>query len=283
MVIMMENESQSELIGNPDTPNVNALALDYGLATESYSIGHPSLPNYLELLSGSNYGVTDDNAPSSENIPAGAQTLVNQLATAGISWKAYMESMPSAGYTGGNTTAAGGQYYQHHNPFVYFSAVTSLSDFSANVVPSTNIVSDLNSATSPSFVWITPNGADDMHDGQTNADGDVNPSVGDAWLGSFVSQVQSTAWYTHGGRIVVEWDEGMDSDTSGIGNAGEGGGGHIITLVVSAALKSHPQQDATPVNTAGVLRSLEAAYGLPYLADASDAANGNIDALLDFT
>jgi hypothetical protein len=34
------------------------------------------------------------------------------------------------------------------------------------------------------------------------------------------------------------------------------------------------------VNTAGVLRSIEGAYGLPYLADASDSANGNIDALL---
>jgi hypothetical protein len=107
--------------------------------------------------------------------------------------------------------------------------------------------------------------------------------VGDAWLGNFVSQVQSTAWYGQGGKIVVEWDEGMDSDSSGIGSAGKGGGGHIITIVVSAALKTHPQQDPTPVNTAGVLRSIEGAYGLPYLADASDAANGNIDALLGAT
>jgi len=35
------------------------------------------------------------------------------------------------------------------------------------------------------------------------------------------------------------------------------------------------------VNTAGVLRSIESVFGLPYLADASDAASGNIDALLD--
>ncbi len=281
MVVMMENESQNELIGSPDAPNTNALADQYGEATNSYAIAHPSLPNYLELLSGSDSGVTDDGTPSSEGIPASTTTLANQLEKAGISWKAYMESMPSAGYTGGDTTCCGGQYYQHHNPFVYYPSVTSLPDFTSRMVPSTSIMGDLDSPAPPDFVWVTPNGADDMHDGPTNANGDVNPSVGDAWLGSFVSQVQSTGWYAQGGRIVVEWDEGADSDTSGVGHAGGGGGGHIVTIVVSAALKAKPQQDATPVNTAGVLRSIEGAYGLPHLADAADPSNGNIDSLLD--
>ncbi len=282
MVIMMENESETELLGSPDAPNVNALAAEYGLATESYSVDHPSLPNYLELLSGSTYGVSDDGTPSSDPISSSAQTLVNQLETAGISWKAYMESMPSAGYTGGDTTSGGGQYYQHHDPFVYFPSITSLPDFDSNLVPSTNIMSDLSSSTPPDFVWMTPNGTDDMHDGQTNAAGDVDPSVGDAWLGNFVSQVQDTSWYAQGGNILVEWDEGVDSDTSGVGTASVGGG-HIITLDISAALKADPQQDSTPVNTAGILHSIEDAYGLPYLADAADASNGNIDSLLDAT
>ena len=281
MVVVMENESQNELIGSPDAPNTNALADEYGVATQSYAIAHPSLPNYLELLSGSDYGVTDDGAPSSEGIPASAPTLANELEKAGISWKAYMQSMPSAGYTGGDTTCCGGQYYQHHNPFVYYPSVTSLPDFASKMVPSTSIMSDLDSPAPPDFVWVTPNGADDMHDGPTNANGDVNPAVGDTWLGSFVAQVQATGWYTHGGRIVIEWDEGADSDTSGVGHAGGGGGGHIVTIVVSATLEAKPQQDAAPVNTAGVLRSIEGAYGLPYLADAADPSNGNIDALLD--
>ena len=281
MVVMMENESESELIRNPDAPKVNALATEYGVATQLYSVGHPSLPNYLELLSGSTYGVTDDGTPSSEGIAMGAPTLVNQLETAGISWKAYMESMPSAGYTGGDSTCCGGQYYQHHNPFVYFPSVTSLSDFGSNMVPSTNIMSDLNSSTPPDFVWMTPNGTDDMHDGPAGSSGDTNPSVGDAWLGNFVSQVQSTAWYGQGGNIIIEWDEGMGSDNTGVGNAGGGGGGQVVTLDVSSALKANPQQDSTPVNTAGILHSIEGAYGQPYLADAADAANGNIDTLLN--
>jgi phosphatidylinositol-3-phosphatase len=279
MVVMMENEGQGELIGNPAAPNTNALATHYGLATQSYSIGHVSLINYLELLSGSTYGVTADGTPSLEGVPSSAQTLVNQLETAGISWRAYMESMPSAGYIGGDTACCGGQYYQHHNPFVYFPSVTSLPDFNTNMVPSTNLLSDLNSPTPPDFVWMKPNGTDDMHDGPVNPNGDVNPSVGDAWLGTFVSQVQSTAWYAQGGNIIIEWDEGSPSDASGVGTAGVGGG-HIVTIDVSAALKASPQLDPKPVNAAGILHSIEGAYGLPYLADAAAAANGNIDALL---
>jgi len=281
MVVMMENESQGNLIGNPSAPNVNALAATYGIDSASYAVSHPSLPNYLEMLAGSTYGVTDDGAPSSEHIPAGAQTLVNELVTAGIPWRGYMESMPSDGYEGGDTTCCGGRYYEHHDPFVYFPAVTSLPSFSSDVVPCTALMGDLAGPNAPDFVWVTPNGTDDMHDGSTGANGEVDPAVGDAWLGSFVSQVQSTPWYAAGGRIVVEWDEGADADTTGLGSAGAGGGGQIVTLVLSAALRAHPQHDSTPVNTAGILRSIEQAYGVPFLGDAAQAGNGDIDSLLD--
>ena len=229
--------------------------------------------------------MTSDETPSSANISAGAQTLANQLQTAGISWRAYIEGIPTAGYSGddgGGVDPYGGDYYlQHHDPFVYFPAITSLPDFSADVVPlSTNFTTDLNSASPPAFVWVTPNAVDDMHDGPTNVDGDSDPSVGDAWLGNFVSQVESTGWYAQGGNIIIEWDEGTESDTSGIGSSGVDGGGHIVTIDVSAALKANPQQDATQVNTVGVLHSIESAYGLPYLGDAGDATNGSIDSLL---
>ncbi len=285
MVVMMENESYSDLIGNSAAPIMNQLAQDYGSATQSYAIGHPSLPNYIELLAGSNYGVTDDGTPQSEDISSSASTFANQLETAGISWRGYFESMPSDGYTGGDTGGTdpyGGEYYlQHHNPFVYFPAVTSLSDFDTNVVPlSTNFSTDLNSSSPPAFVWVTPNAVDDMHDGPLMADGDTVPTVGDAWIGNFIGGVQASSWYAAGGQIVIEFDEGLDSDTSGVGTAGEGGGGQIPTIVISSALAANPQQDATAVNTAGVLHSIEKLYGVPFLADAANTGNGNIDSLM---
>src|ERR1035437_3170270 len=290
MEIMMENEAYGDLIGNAAAPNINQLTQTYALATQSYAIGHPSLPNYLEMIAGSNYGVSDNGTPTSENIASTALTLANQFETAGISWRAYFESMPSAGYTGGDTGGGdpyGGEYYlQHHNPFVYFPATTSLADFDQNVVPlssASGVQSDLNAPSAPSFVWVTPNAVDDMHDGPMMADTSSVPTVGDAWLANFIAHVQSTSWYGAGGQIIVEWDEGLDSDTSGVGTAGEVGGGHILTLVISANLAASPIQYSTPFNTAGILHSVEATYGLFFLADAGNANNGTINALMGLT
>jgi acid phosphatase len=287
MEIMMENEAYGDVIGNAAAPNINQLTRTYALATHSYAIGHPSLPNYLEMIAGSNHGVSNDGTPRSEKIASTAPTLANQFETAGISWRAYFESMPSAGYTGGDTGGVdpyGGEYYlQHHNPFVYFPATTSLADFDQNVVPlssASSVQSDLNAPSAPDFVWVTPNAVDNMHDGPMMADTSSVPTVGDAWLANFIAHVQSTSWYGAGGQIIVEWDESFDSDTSGVGTAGEGGGGHILTLVISANLAASPSQYSTPFNTAGILHSVEATYGLPFLSNAGNASNGTINALM---
>lgn len=287
MEIMMENEAYGDLIGNVAAPNINKLTQTYALATQSYAIGHPSLPNYLEIIAGSNYGVNDDGTPRSEKIASTAPTLANQFETAGISWRAYFESMPSAGYTGGDTGGVdpygGESYLQHHNPFVYFPATTSLANFDQNVVPLSSVSSvqsDLNTPSAPDFVWVTPNAVDDMHDGPKMADTSSVPTVGDAWLANFIAHVQSTSWYGAGGQIIVQWDEGLDSDTSGVGTAGEGGGGHNLTLVISANLAASPIHYSTPFNTAGILHSVEATYGLSFLADSGNAKNGTINAMM---
>ena len=59
-VIVMENKESSQLIGSSKAPYLNALAQEYGLATNYYAIRHPSLPNYLALTGGSTFGVTSD-------------------------------------------------------------------------------------------------------------------------------------------------------------------------------------------------------------------------------
>jgi hypothetical protein len=255
MVVVMENKSASEVIGQSDQPYTNSLASTYGLATKSYGFGHPSLPNYLDLVSGSNQGVTDDAPPSSHSFPT-VPTLADQLSAAGVSAKAYAENLPS------DPTTNVGDYAVRHFPWVYFPH-TKLA-----IGDASSLVGDLNAANAPRFVWYTPNLINDEHDGTVQQ--------GDAFLSRFISQVQSTAWYGAGGVIIVEWDE-SDADNSGINGTG---GGHVATIVVSAALKAHPQQVSTPVDTAGILRSIEDAYGLPHLGAAGNAANGNIDALL---
>jgi hypothetical protein len=255
MVVMMENKGYSQVIGQSDQPFTNSLASGYGLATRSYAFGHPSLPNYIDIVSGSNQGVTDDNPPSSHNFP-GTPTLADQLSAAGRSAKAYAENLPA------DPTTSAGEYAVRHVPWEYFPHAK------ITVADGSSLLSDLNGAGAPDFVWYTPNLIDDEHDGTVQQ--------GDAFLSRFVPQVQSTAWYRAGGVIIVEWDE-SDADNAGINGTG---GGQVPTIVVSAALKAHPAQDLTPVDSAGVLRSIEDAYGLAHLGAAGNAANGNIDALI---
>jgi acid phosphatase len=255
MVVMMENKGLSQVIGQSDQPYTNSLANGYGLATESYAFGHPSLPNYLDIVSGSSQGVTDDNPPSSHRFPD-APTLADQLAGAGFSSKAYAENLPP------DPTASAGNYAVRHVPWEYFpGAKISVSDASS-------LLTDLNTADAPDFVWYTPNLIDDEHDGTVEQ--------GDAFLSRLIPSVQSTLWYRSGGEIIIEWDE-SDADNAGIDG---GDGGHIPTIVVSDALKAHPQKDSTPVDTAGILRSIEDAYGLAHLGAAANSSNGNIDTLL---
>lgn len=255
MVVMMENKSYSEVIGESSQPYTNSLAASYGLATNSYAYGHPSLPNYLDLVSGSSQGVTDDNDPSAHSFP-GALTLADQLASAGVTEGAYAENLPVAPST------SSGEYAVRHFPWEYFpNTKMPISDASS-------MLGDLNSSNPPDFVWYTPNLIDDEHDGTVQQ--------GDAFLSSFIPKVQATAWYRAGGRIIIEWDE-SDGDDSGINGAG---GGHIPTIVVSAALKSAPQKDIAPVDTAGILASIENTYGVGHLGQASNPENGNIDSML---
>lgn len=255
MVVMMENKNASQVVGQSDEPYTNSLASTYGLATNSYAFGHPSLPNYLDIASGSNQGVTDDNPPSSHDFPD-AVTLADQLVDAGFSAKAYAENLPS------DPRVNVGEYAVRHVPWEYFP------NAKISVVDASSLIGDLNGADAPDFVWYTPNLIDDEHDGTVEQ--------GDAFLSRLVPQVQSTSWYRAGGVIIVEWDE-SDSDNTGISGSG---GGHIPTIVVSAALKAHPEHDPTPVDTAGILGSIEDAYGLGHLGNAGAPTNGDIDSLL---
>ncbi len=266
MVVMMENQGYDQIIGNAALPYIDSLATDYGSATKSFSYAHPSLPNYLALASGSDQGVTVDEDPSSSGI-FNVPTLGSQLLGAGYSAKAYAENLPA------DASSDSGLYAVRHNPWEYFASSETLP-----VGNSTSLVSDLDGSSPPDFVWYTPNLTDDMHTGQPTDTETTELAGGETFLSGFIPSIQATPWYADGGKIIIEWDEALDSDTSGLNG---GSGGQVPTIVVSAALKSNPQQSATPVDTVGVLHSIEDTYGLPHLG--GDTADGNIEALLNPT
>ena len=169
-------------------PYFNSLARKYTDVTSWEGVGHPSLPNYLALISGSTQGVTSD--VTGISFP-GVATLGSQLSEAGIPWKAYMENMPGPASEEAEFEK---HYAKKHNPFAYFPGTNG-----PNVVPASQFAADLAEGKLPSFVWYTPNLINDGHDG-TNADVDHS-------LESIVSPVLASAWYKAGGRIIITWDE----------------------------------------------------------------------------
>src|SRR2546428_7853727 len=63
-------------------------------------------------------------------------------------------------------------YTPEHNPFVFFTDITSNTARCSNVVlanPSgcavsdCTLIDDLNSGSAPNFMWLTPNNCDNMH------------------------------------------------------------------------------------------------------------------------
>jgi phospholipase C len=262
MIILMENHGYHDLIGSTSAPYINSLATGYASATSWTDVSHPSLPNYLALTAGSIFANPQDCIPTWAT-PTGdctfdttAPSLADQLTTAGISWKAYLEDMPSAC---DKTDAFGpGNYDVNHNPFVYYDHVVNNAAECNRVVPYTQLASDLGNGTLPSFIWVSPNLIHDMHDGTI---GD-----GDNFLQGLIPQIQSSAWYSAGGRIILTWDEGETEE-------------QIVALVISAATKGHGAFTSAG-NHYGTLRAIEELYGLPLLGNAGDPANGDLRPLL---
>lgn len=75
------------------------------LLTNYYALTHPSQPNYIASVGGDYFGLDNDNAV---HIPESVATVVDLFESKGITWKEYMESIPSPGYTGLRITDGSG-------------------------------------------------------------------------------------------------------------------------------------------------------------------------------
>jgi hypothetical protein len=64
LLIIMENQTNTDILGNPNAPFINAYAKVANQATNYFAVGHPSAPNYLEIVGGSNFGVPSDYWPN---------------------------------------------------------------------------------------------------------------------------------------------------------------------------------------------------------------------------
>ena len=250
--IVLENHDYTSIIGKSDAPYLNSLASTYGLATQYYAIGHPSLPNYMALTGGSTFGITSDCTACFQN----AANLADQIEASGRTWKAYMESMPSPCYIGDSPD---GLYAQKHDPFLYYDDIrTNPTRCTTHVVPFTQFATDLSGNQLPAYAWITPNMCHDMHD--------CSVAAGDTWLSQVVPLILRSAAFTHGGLLFITFDEGETN----AGCCNDAFGGQVTTLVISPLVKRGYRSTIAETHYS-LLRTIEEIWGLPLLGEARNS------------
>ncbi|HET7573021.1 MAG TPA: alkaline phosphatase family protein [Gaiellaceae bacterium] len=234
-VIMLENHSQQGVIGDPNAPAITALAHRYASASNYYGVTHPSLPNYVAFLSGSNWWSNSDDAGQRFD----HVNLVDQLERAHRTWAGYMEAMPADDkLVEAWPSTANALYASKHNPFVLFEDIRNDPARLAHVKPYAQLATDLKrQATTPDFAFIVPDQCNDMHGGVYTAvpghpetpcpygstSDDANDAAlkqkADAWVKQAVDTITaSPAWKGGKSVIVVTADEGDYT-----GNAETGG------------------------------------------------------------
>jgi hypothetical protein len=256
-VIVMENEEYGDIIGSRQTPYINQLARRYALARALYATTHPSLPNYLALTGGATFGVDSDCI----DCTVAASSLVDQLTGARVSWKAYMENLPHPCFAG----AGAGEYAKKHDPFMYYTRVTTRPSQCAHVVSLTELSADERGHALPRFIWITPNLCHDMHD--------CAPAAGDAFLARLVPPLLRSLGRR--GLLFLTWDEGSTDD----GCCRLAAGGHIPTIVAGTGARAGARLDL-PVDQYSILQTIEDLLGLRRLRGAACACTPSLAPLL---
>jgi phospholipase C len=276
--IIMENTGYDHLIGNANAPWINEAAQTYGLATNYHGVSHPSQPNYVAAIAGSNYEVVNDN-----DITIDHPNLVDQLEPAGKSWKGYMQAYALCDADGDGDLsqgeklahACGNQLYERkHNPFVSFADIQSSAARMANLVDLTQLDADLASGDVPDYVWISPDQCHDMHgrgapasDPCSFSNEDLLIQAGDEFLADTVGKITASSAWTGNSLIVIVWDESdfPFNDTSSCAEESSGGG-HVVALTISHSDHSARSSDQC-YDHYSVLSTIEDGWDLGCLAN----------------
>ncbi len=312
-VIVLENEGVATTFG-PGSPAPylsRTLRAQGAFLPRYYGTGHNSNDNYIAMISGQAPNLQsqadcllfNDFLPSAIGsygqvlgtgcvYPVEVPTIASQLTAAGLTWRDYNEGMgatptreaaecghPGVGSIDNTQTATGAdQYATRHNPFVYFHSIiddTTLCD--THVVGLDLLPADLASAAStPNYVFITPNLCNDGHDGTCANGGPGGLPAADAFLRAWVPRITSSPAFKHeNGLLVVTFDEAAVSDTSACCGEIPGplsplpgltgpGGGDTGTVLLSPCI-APGTVSYVPYNHYTMLRSVEDLFGLAHL------------------
>lgn len=154
LVVVEENASLDQM--SRQMPYTFSLAKRFGYATSYYGLMHPSLPNYLAMVSGQTHGVEDDRSPDVHALPG--RTVFGQALAQGRTAAVYADGMPEPCAT----DSGGDDYAVKHNPWPYF--VSERGECRANDLPFRQIGSAIRHGRLPNVGMVVPNLCNDAHD-----------------------------------------------------------------------------------------------------------------------
>jgi hypothetical protein len=301
-VIAMENHnwtqpdptsSPQQILGNEAAPYINSLvtpgnpnAQQVSYATSYHNAGvgvHPSEPNYIWAEAGSDFLVRTDADPSvALNNVIDAPHLTRQLDAAGIQWNNYQEDVElstspikSASGTGGPVNAYNGStqfnYAVKHNPMAFFTDTAT-----ENVVPLTQLATDLKNDAVGSYNWITPDQYNDQHSSLSGGftyqgtlfTGDqASIAQGDNFLSILVPQIMATKQYKDNGAIVIWWDETEQADDTA----------HTIgEIVISRLAKGNAFASNVELNHSSDVKTWEELFHLSFVDNWIPSSETNV-------
>lgn len=231
VIVVEENKSFSQIIGNREAPYLNALARRGVLFTDSRGVTHPSQPNYLALFSGTTRGIGSNACP----LELSGENLASALIAQGMNFVSYSESMPEAGFEG----CIYGSYMRKHNPAANWKELAAFNQ------PFSAFPQDF--AQLPTVAFVMPDQRNDMHDGSI--------AQGDAWLARNIEAYAQWAM-THNSLLIVTWDEDNGWEDN-----------RVATIFVGAMVR--PGRSAQRISHYTLLRTISGMYGLPHLGESA--------------
>lgn len=259
VIVLGENQNFTTSFNSTNMPYLTSLANSYGLGVNYYSDTHPSIGNYLNLVTG--FILTDDDRQTPQTFPVSLNNIALEVQEAGGTWKDYVESLPVAATPCGGLKP--GAYYVRHDPLQY---MTTINGEKRNYVCFSQFQNDLKKHTLPALSWLVPNGCDDAHD--------CPIGTFDTWLKTEIDPLVESSYLQQGGTglLIIVFDENDDSGNPDCDTTtnGLGCGGQVELVVVSPFSKpgyQSPGGDARNFDNSydegDVLRLMAEGLGLP--------------------
>lgn len=187
MIVVFENTNYQEALSQPFFSQVAQSGATF---THFLAESHPSQPNYIAMIAGDTFGVTNDSPVNLE-----ATNVGDLLEQSGKSWKVYAEDYPGNCFQG--TTS--GKYARKHVPFISFKSVQSDPQKCANIVNATQLDQDVRTQGLPDFSMYIPNLNNDGHD--------TNAAFANNWLSQTFGPRLNDPSFMNGLLLVITFDE----------------------------------------------------------------------------